>query len=363
MARPTRLFRSGWGDEELIAEMAQPGDAPPCDIDLRWDDARTEADGVRVLSGRFLSPLAALLPEESRTAHVELYLPARWSGNPALCIHLGDFGDEGGWRRRGLVRPLVERGVGGLILETAYHGRRRPAGQSGLELARVSDLALMARATLEEARALAAWMHPTGYRVLALAGMGLGGTLAALASTLLPFPVATAAYLAPHALAMPFVDGALAASCDWRRLGAALFGEDPRAQLRQVLAGFDVTQLQPPMHARAAVVVAAHEDAYVSPRSAATLAGHWSGAELRWLDGGHVGARLRHRPELQAAVVDAMGRLAEVAPDGERLSWQSLHGGGAALRARRQLGWASASDPTRRQKGKQFHRVAVTAAR
>jgi hypothetical protein len=357
-----RLFDAGWGDEDLIERMGSLADAaPPAEIDLRWDEERVVGD-TRVLKGRFESPLAAELPPESRTAYVELHLPRRWIGTPSACLHLATLGDEGfGRRRRSMVRPLVARGIAGMMLESPFHGRRRPASRRGVELRQVSELAVMARATVEEARALVAWLHTTGYGALGVSGFGLGGLFATLAGLTLPFAVAVVPCLAPSALAPALLDGIHGESCNWRVLNEEHF--DPaRPHLGELLAGFDPSLLPAPRQPGAVVQMAATDDAYVPAGSAVELERLWAGSELRWLDGGHIAAILSHRSAFVAAVMDAMGRLAGV----EARGWQdnsepSGSGGGAKRRRPRPEGWASRSEDTHRQKLKPWYSTRAAA--
>jgi hypothetical protein len=62
-------------------------------------------------------------------------------------------------------RPARARSqnVATLSLESPYYGARKPAGQSGSKLQRVSDLLVMGRATIEESLFLLAWAQRQGH--------------------------------------------------------------------------------------------------------------------------------------------------------------------------------------------------------
>jgi hypothetical protein len=49
------------------------------------------------------------------------------------------------------------RAVMGCTAEGAFYGKRRPSSQSGAKLLHVTDLFLLGRTTIEEARALLHW--------------------------------------------------------------------------------------------------------------------------------------------------------------------------------------------------------------
>lgn len=64
-----------------------------------------------------------------------------------------------------------------------------------------------------------------------------------------------------------------------------------------------------PRCTKAAVLVGATEDAYVSPQSVMELAEHWPGSEVRWVKGGHVSAFLLQQNAFRQAIADSLTRL------------------------------------------------------
>lgn len=66
-----------------------------------------------------------------------------------------------------------------------------------------------------------------------------------------------------------------------------------------------------PRCTKAAVLVGATEDAYVSPQSVLELAEHWPGSEVRWVKGGHVSAFLLQRNAFRQAISDSISRLGD----------------------------------------------------
>ncbi|KAG7672311.1 hypothetical protein Ndes2526B_g06694 [Nannochloris sp. 'desiccata'] len=80
--------------------------------------------------------------------------------------------------------------------------------------------------------------------------------------------------------------------------------------LEAVLETFtDATRFPCPRRPDAAVLVAATEDAYVSPQSVLDLHRHLPGSEIRWIPGGHVSSFLMHQPAFRNAIVDSLDKL------------------------------------------------------
>jgi pimeloyl-ACP methyl ester carboxylesterase len=124
---------------------------------------------------------------------------------------------------------------------------------------------------------------------------------------------------------------AAAAAAAWRAAGAwlsaqgaaagglvrrvrRLEGDDRHAAavalLEAVLEAYtDVTRFPLPRRPEAAVLVAARDDAYVSPASVEELARHLAGSEVRWVEGGHVSSFILHQPAFREAILDSLGRL------------------------------------------------------
>ena len=80
--------------------------------------------------------------------------------------------------------------------------------------------------------------------------------------------------------------------------------------LEAVLETFtDATRFPCPRRPDAAILVAATEDAYVSPQSVLDLHRHLPGSEVRWIPGGHVSSFLMHQPTFRNAIVDSLDKL------------------------------------------------------
>jgi hypothetical protein len=125
-----------------------------------------------------------------------------------------------------------------------------------------------------------------------------------------PFPVAVVPIAATCSPDAALSEGVLRHVAHWTALAAT--GEDAEAARRALcahLARFSVKALPPPECIEAAIVVGASADGVVPPGEARKIAEHW-GAELRWLDAGHVSAVLRRQGDMREAIADAIDRLA-----------------------------------------------------
>jgi hypothetical protein len=187
------FFKDGWGDLPRIREIYRAGShlGPPQHIEVRWEET-LENGTVLLRRGAFLSPYTDLpLPAESRTSFFELVLPPKASRETPICMHFAATGDEGFARRRhAFALPLLRKGIGSLILENPYYGRRRPPGQHKKMLNRFSDLWAMGGAAVEEGRSLMQWLRREGYERLGVCGISMGGSMAARVAVLEEEPVA-----------------------------------------------------------------------------------------------------------------------------------------------------------------------------
>ncbi|WP_248345727.1 alpha/beta fold hydrolase [Anaeromyxobacter paludicola] len=290
---------AGMSEEELLATAAPP--------EVGWRPARRVGE-LTVQDGVFESP-ERRLPARVREARVRRLARAGEPPRAALVL-LASSGDQGYLVRTELVRPLLSRGVAVFLLENAYYGGRRPAGQGGYEARTVCDLSLMGLATVKEAKALLALARRECERTC-VAGYSMGGNMTAVVAATVPFAVA-AVPMAPSASPAPvFTEGALRVWPDLRALAVERDDEEAaRERLRAWLARFDATLLPIPRAPGAAIVVGTRHDGFVPPREMERLAAHWR-CELRWLEAGHASGYLFYRDELRRAILDALGRLEE----------------------------------------------------
>jgi len=307
------FFRDGWGDlSPLRAVQARGFDPGPTGkIEIEWD-REEHADGLILKQGQFPSPYDGPgLPEESRTAYVEWVMPKRASGGTPVCLHFAATGDEGFARRRAaFAEPLARAGIGSLILENPFYGKRRPAGQHSKMLRRFSDLWTMGVATIQEGRSLSQWLYERGYATQASCGISMGGHMAAKVGVLSDVPMAIACFVTPHSAAAVFTEGLLKDYCAWHTLGRELNGAGNAFELmRELLHLTDIRLLSLPEKPQGIFMLGAKKDAYVPPGSVRLLHEHWPGSTLRWIDSGHVGAFLFHRRPFLNAIMEAIHAL------------------------------------------------------
>lgn len=301
------FFADGWGDDEILRDVSFAGarDRPVPVIEPVFGPER-RADGGLVAEGTFTSP-EDRLPEAGRTVRFRLLRPL--AGEPrGAFVHFAASGDEGFAMRLRFAAPLLEQGIAAVILENPYYGRRRAPGQRGAALRTVSDLVLMASATVREGRALLGWLERRGNRRLGVCGYSMGGQMSAYVAVSWPRPLAVAALAPSDSPASVFTEGLIAAYPRWdalRRAGGS--AADARAELRRFLLRFAVSALPPPVDAGAAVIVGNRGDAVVPPAEAERIARHWR-CELRWLPGGHASAIALAQRRLRRAVADAFAR-------------------------------------------------------
>ncbi|MCK9363928.1 MAG: alpha/beta hydrolase family protein [Syntrophales bacterium] len=307
------FFKDGWGDLPRLRELMQKGDdhGAPRPIDVVWEKTLETKEAV-LRQGEFLSPYNALpLPGESKKAFFELALPPDASPETPICLHLAATGDEGFSRRRALFAlPLLKSGIGSLILENPYYGKRRPAGQQKKMLNHFSDLVTMGGAAAEEGRSLLRWLREEGYKKLGVCGISMGGSIAARVAVLEESPVAVIGCLTAHSASVVFTEGVLSRYLAWDVLNRELGkGEKAREFMREMLDLTNLTRFPAPRKPEAAFLVAAKIDAYVPRSSAALLHSHWPGATMQWIRTGHVGAFLFHRRHFLAAISNALAHL------------------------------------------------------
>lgn len=343
--RGTRFFSDGWGDRALCEAMDPVALArtrlPVLDVEL---GPTRRAMGGLLREGAFESP-EERLPPCSRTARVRLLLPER--GLRAVAVHLAASGDQSFGVRLRFAAPLLARGIGAVVLENPFYGSRRPANQAGPALRSVSDLHLMGAATFQEGRGLLRWLRERlGVPLVGATGFSMGGQMAAMVAASAPFPCAVVPIAATCSPDSVLRDGVLRHVAHWAALAGA--GEDAEAARRALcahLSRFSVTILPPPLVPAAAIVVGTSGDGIVPPQEMRRIAAHW-GAELRWLDAGHVSAVLRHQGAMRQALADAFDRLEAAVRRLRRSGRARLRAAGSAPRA--PGGGASAAARARR---------------
>lgn len=299
---PDRLqfFSDGWGDPTVIETVVVPTGAP-APLAVEWVSEEAE-DGIEVSVGIFESP-ASVMPDHARHGAVTRIAPQ--SGTDRMVVMMAAWNEHDSRARFGIARRLAQRGIGALVLENPYYGVRRPGDHDGQPIRTVDDFFRMGIGALTEGRGLLATVRSWG-QVPGVAGYSMGGNLAALVSSTMPFSVATAPLAAAYSPSPVYLDGVLRSGIDWAALGGADAAE---ARLRETLLAASVLDRPAPDHAKHAVLVSARSDGYVPPAATEALHAHWPGSELRWVGGGHATLLWFHKRALAKAIEDSFDRL------------------------------------------------------
>ena len=302
--RYPRLFSGGWGDPDFLDRVGESirHPRPLSEIELTWSSWRGEIGGLVARAGWFASPDPDL-PPESRRAVLQLLSPS--VAPSRVVILFAAHNDHGYETRMRLGRHLVEHDIASLILENPFYGRRQPLDTALRPVTTVAELLVMGRAAVTEGRALVAALRAQGVDEVGVSGFSMGGTIAALVSSLSSGPLATIPLAAAHSPAAAYTEGVLSNAVDWEALG----GPDAPARLAEVLDWASVLRIAPPPHTSKALLAAPNGDAYVPAQAIEALHHHWPGSELRWLPGGHVSVGLRGARTQAAVIAEGLGRV------------------------------------------------------
>ncbi|XP_073526115.1 protein ABHD18-like [Phyllobates terribilis] len=327
-----QFFSRGWGGskldllerliKQLFPEVEGHGlplrSMQPICWSTVWEDRN-----AFLREGVFQTPcdeqILTALPLESHTARVSFLAPKCVPPQKMACVvHLAGTGDHSFERRLRLGAPLLKENVATMVLESPFYGRRRPPLQRGSKLLCVSDLLLLGRVTIEEARSLLHWLdYEAGFGKLGVCGLSMGGVHAAMVGSLYPTPIATLPFLSPHSAVVAFCEGVLKYATAWDALredlaaqkAAMMTLEQVQERMRNVLALTDVTRFPIPKNPNAVIFVAATDDGYIPNHSVLELQKAWPGSEVRWVNGGHVSSILLHSGEFRRAIMDGLNRL------------------------------------------------------
>jgi dienelactone hydrolase len=243
------------------------------------------------------------MPAEVRTAWFEFVLPPHDPDlRPPVVVHLAATSDQGYRHRRRLAQRLLYRGIGSVILENPYYGKRRPKGQLGVALDTVADQLAMNLATIEEARSLLGWLESRGHVAVGVTGYSMGGFMSAYTAALYPRPIVCVPCAAGTSPGFPFLHSAMQKVPDWKALSQDT--DDPRVRFEELLDALSIDKLPLPADAESAIVLAAENDGVVPPEQAVALHQHWKGSRMRWIKAGHITGFLLQLGAIADAIYD-----------------------------------------------------------
>jgi hypothetical protein len=308
------LYKGGFGDRAVLERIVDSIETftparPAGEVVMRYEGRPKAVRGGEVRLASFVSPAPTPMPDECRTARVQLWSPTR-DDVGATCILLASTGDEGFRWREGLARRLLAEGIGSIVLENPFYGSRRPHGQRGPILRTVVDQFAMNTAMVDEARALLGWIRRGG-RTPGVTGYSQGGFMAAFAAAFVDFPVVAIPRAAGTQAAPVLTEWALRRAVHWPSLARESGGlEAARAELARHLSVVDLTRFPAPVAPDLATVMVARHDRVFPEHTGRALHRHWPGAELVVSNAGHVTSALLNDDAHVRAVVGTFRRAA-----------------------------------------------------
>jgi dienelactone hydrolase len=244
---------------------------------------------VKVYSLRFSSPVKSPDPENN-TVYAEYYRPNK--PGPFPCVVVLDItgGDQS--LSRVIARHLAQNGIGGLFVQMAYYGPRRPPGSNKRLLSYdIARTHAAIRQTVLDLRCAAAWMASRpeiDKENLGIMGTSLGSFMAALTAEMEPRYHKVAVLLGgggfvdayyDHPKARPIVSV-------FETLGGS------KALATRLFAPIDPLTCAGNLKDRKLLIVAAKHDEIVPPRMAENLWNATGRQRIIWLNAGHYSAIL-----------------------------------------------------------------------
>jgi dienelactone hydrolase len=317
-----KMFSHGWGDDEVLDQLVDEAQhiGPPRTIDIRWRRGKRSWRGHHIFRGWFQSPTPELpLPPASRAAYVEMLLPSEpfSEPRPAMAVHLAGTGDATFAGRRQIAKPLLDRGIGAVILENPYYGYRKPPEQFGTILRKVEDQIMMNLATVEEARAILDWLRREGFELLGTTGYSMGGFMSSFTAASMPYPVAATPCASGDSAVPTLLHSPLSSMVDWERLAEDTGSvASAKARMGELLDKLAMRHFDPPVMPEAAIIMGTNRDEFIPTSQPEALHKHWKGSELRWIEGGHTSGWALHGGKIRDGVFDSFFRLRQ-----KRLGW------------------------------------------
>jgi len=249
-----------------------------------------------------------ILPKESSIGRLQFVKPKNVKDRLPVCILLAATGDHGFSRRFRTAAPLATLGIGSIIIENPYYGKRKPAHQFRSFLADVSDLLCMGGALVGETNGLINWMksEPSKYGPFVLSGCSMGGLMSCYSASSSIHPIGAVPCVSPISAEPLFARGIFGgrAVCDIKALNA----ETPEGlkELETLLWRTDLRTWGKPLVPEACIWVNGEHDAYIPAKTAQEMLTHWDKSTMRWIPTGHVIGQLLYRSHFLQAIQDAV---------------------------------------------------------
>lgn len=306
-----KFFKRGFGDKDflkLIPDVLKTIEIKP--VEIRWVKER---NFKRFLwkQGEFESPFERYLPPESKNARIQMLLPPNHNEDTPICIHFAMTGDQGFTMRLfALALPLLRDGIGSIVLEIPYYGKRKPKGQFHIFIRTVSDFFKMCGGTIAEGLSLLEWVKLQGFKYRGITGISMGGNITCFVGSLYGEELAVVPCLPPHSPEPVFVNGMLKDSIHWKNLAKEEGDiEAAKKRLTNLMEISGLLNFPKPKSKDLAIIVAGEADAIVAPDTVLQLHSHWEGSELRWVKGGHVRSIFGKTGVFRKAIRDSFVKL------------------------------------------------------
>jgi dienelactone hydrolase len=237
---------------------------------------------------------------ENNTVHAEYYRP-RLKG-PFPCVIVLDItgGDQS--LSRFISTLLAENGIGGLFVQMAYYGPRRPPG-SPLRLMspNLGQTLEAVRQTVLDLRRATAWMESRveiDPQRLGILGTSLGSFMSALTAEMEPKLGRVAVLLGGGGLVDAYYDnpqGALLRK-SWEALGGT------KQKLAELIAPVDPLSCAANLKDHKLLIIAGRRDEIVPPSATMALWKATGQQQIVWYDCTHYGAALYMMPAMEHIV-------------------------------------------------------------
>ncbi|KAF8365864.1 hypothetical protein PRIPAC_83693 [Pristionchus pacificus] len=240
-------------------------------------------------------------------------------GADRVCIHLAGTGDHSYWRREyGLATPLLEQRTASIIVPNPFYGERRPDGQYRSSLHNVSDLFVMGVSLISECLFILNWAKERyGFKHAAISGVSMGGFMASLATSNIPYAVGCVPLLSAVSAGPSYCRGVLREAIPWDVLERELRDRDYVRRLEEIpgcdwihrahenaarnneslarsmmdilMTEFTHLYTYPtPVYPQATVALTARSDGYIMHDGLPMQDELWKGSEMRYIERGHV---------------------------------------------------------------------------
>jgi len=247
-------------------------------------------NGVEIYELTFPSPIKSATPENN-TVWAEYYRPK--SKGPFPCVIVLDItaGDQS--LSRMIAGHLAQNGIGGLFVQMAYYGPRRPPG-SKLRLMSpdLNHTTQAVRQTVLDLRRATAWMESRpeiDKNRLGIMGTSLGSFMAALTAEMEPKLKGVGVMLGGGGFVDAYYDDPRAAP--YRKVWEAFGGN--KEKVARLLAPIDPITHAELLKDRRVLIIAAKKDEIVPPKMAEALWKATGQQKIVWFNNaGHYTAAL-----------------------------------------------------------------------